>query len=123
MPDRKRVAWERLQGATVGLLAPERWGIESPMATVTAVANESGKIELLTHYVDADGVMTEGPVEKSATSAERIALGMALESRVEWAHRQMIAARQALDLGHVEEALALLAGAERQIGIGVPDGQ
>jgi hypothetical protein len=115
MAERKHPTWERLQGATVALLAPERWGIETPMATVTAVANEEGKIELLTHYLDADGEMVSGPVEKSATSAERVALGHALEARIEWEYRQRLAARVALDAGNIEEALALLAGAPRQM--------
>lgn len=121
MSSRTAWNWEPIEGSTVGLFAPERYGLEEPVATITAVANEAGRIELLTYYVDPDGVQHEGPVEKSATTAERVAAGLAYEARIEWAHRQMLAARVALDAGRTEEALALLAGAERQRELGVAD--
>lgn len=109
-------------GSVLSLFAPDRYriGESGEVARVAAKAN-GDTIECTVIYLDEDGNWADGEPAATATAAKRSAATLALEARIEWYHRQMLAARVALDAGKIEETLALLAGAERQRELGVAD--
>ena len=119
----ERWTWEPIgrYSSGVKLIAPSRYAIgeSGEVARVVAKADEDGGMTFAVTYLDADGTMVDGEGASAVNGAKRNAATLALEARIEWAHRQMLAARQALDAGHTEEALALLAGADRQLSMEV----